>query len=311
MSIHKAWFFVLVLASSLSPIHVLANGSSLHGGSAVVCRNPSGGVIEAQLLDIAEARYMGWKLKDANTPVEVLLTEARIQMERIDRVFAVRTDSLINSFRRKFYFLPSSSLEPVYDVGPVRTELRPDCGIEQLGTFHDGMVLISREIFDRLDNLNQAAFLIHEAVYHIHRGTDDAMPYSSTARELTGMLFSKGFSLGEYRTLMGVIGGRRTDTGYYRPEFVESDSSGCKLHVGLLDVWQQGDPYVELRWFQDEQISRTCERANSRDHLRLDTRTGHFIGHDRGLRLQFVSETIVILTVQGYSPQRYVLASSN
>ena len=71
-------------------------------------------------------------------------------------------------------FLRSVTLTPTLDSYEVA--LPSDCGLEQIVRYEDtsywnGSVLINADLFDRLDTLNQAALISHEALYKMASGS--------------------------------------------------------------------------------------------------------------------------------------------
>lgn len=144
-------------------------GEKGNGGYAIVCRDNTGHITSAELLDIYEGRvlYKRSYAVDMNSTEELMeLAKTRIGeygsfLNKLNKELSLINQNLI--------FIPNGNeLEPTDDAFPPIK--KKGCQFEQLANYTNlGEVLVSQEIFDHLDNVNKAALFIHEAVYAIRR----------------------------------------------------------------------------------------------------------------------------------------------
>lgn len=160
----KAWGLFLLMMSSLA-----FAGDKGNGGYSIVCRDNEGPITSAELLDIYEGRI----LYKRNFAVDQNSVEDLVQVakERLKEwgLFADKLQKEIDLIEKNMVFIPEGNeLEPTDDAFPAIK--KKGCKFEQLVNYTDeGEVYISKEIFDKLDNVNKAAMFIHEAVYSIRR----------------------------------------------------------------------------------------------------------------------------------------------
>lgn len=180
------------------------------GGRAVVCRDSSGKITSAELLDLYEAREVFGYVLRVSAPTE----EAELQTTAAEyrRYFGYDlkeqvgpnlsagplsvedvAESLRKEFettRQKFRFIQlPNRLQQVPDSHePVATD---GCQAEQLAIYYlDQLILVQKEIYEHLDPMNKLALLIHEQEYKDKRkvGATD----SRRVRRTVGELFSVG-----------------------------------------------------------------------------------------------------------------------
>ncbi len=160
----KAWGLVFLMMSSLA-----IAGDKGNGGYSIVCRDADNKITSAELLDIYEGRilYKRSYAVDLNT-VEDLIEVAKSRLTQWE-LFSKKLQREIDVIEQNAIYIPEGNeLEPTDDAFPPIK--KTGCKFEQLANYtNSGEVLISQEIFDKLDNVNKAAMFVHEAVYSIRR----------------------------------------------------------------------------------------------------------------------------------------------
>jgi hypothetical protein len=175
------------------PVAAASGGFSDGGGNAVVCRNIDSSIRSAELLDFYEGRiqYGLQILNQPGKPALQIAQEVALNMSNgsqgIDysdvstvvinnilygAMYLHRSPKrdIISKFTKvtaeNMRLLPSgTSLQPLPDSHHI---IVPNgCAVEQLAVFKDKTeeVFVVGDIWDQLDNTNQAALLVHEALY--------------------------------------------------------------------------------------------------------------------------------------------------
>lgn len=158
-----------MLAGLLFCLRALAAGEKGNGGYSIVCRDSNSLIASAELLDVYEGRLLYKKSYsvDLNTVEELV----KIAQDRVRKyvLFASKLNKEIDLIEKNLVFIPEGhELESTEDAFPVIK--KKGCEFEQLANYTEaGEVLVSQEIFDRIDNLNKAALILHEAIYSIRR----------------------------------------------------------------------------------------------------------------------------------------------
>ena len=143
-----------------------------NGGDVVVCRDHGGQIVSLEVLDLYEARTLRGIVSDLGDPTEAwegkatrLLGElARVDTDRsagyIRRVRGITADSL---------FLPGVELRDISDS--MHIAIPAGCAIvqaviqKQKRFPEDKTFTFSKDIWDRLDESNRAALVMHEVIY--------------------------------------------------------------------------------------------------------------------------------------------------
>ncbi|MBC7372184.1 MAG: hypothetical protein H7326_11495 [Bdellovibrionaceae bacterium] len=156
------------------------------GGKAVVCRNADGIISSARTLDL----YEGEVLYNLKTPPDVKLTVP----EKIQRALAIipnNSRGTVQYYARQVWtnmrIVDNVVLQPVDDALVVA--LPKGCLAEQLANYYnDTLVLINGEIWNALSSTEQAALVLHEAVYASERllGSTNSL----RSRHVVASLFS-------------------------------------------------------------------------------------------------------------------------
>lgn len=188
----RAAAFVLILLCAGGAGRLANAGAwSSGGGSAVVCRAPDQSILSAEVLDIFEARsvYGQNLITHESMAIDDIL---KVVQERLQTIGEdpEGVASVIPKIHANMTVLPEGvKLEPIHDAKPVA--LPKGCKLEQLAAYIDPTrkVAVDREVWEKLDNLNKAALIVHEGIYQLTRKEGDTD--SRRARKLTGYLFSE------------------------------------------------------------------------------------------------------------------------
>ncbi len=188
---------VAVISLSFAPASVhAAEGGLTHGGTAVVCRYPTGGIATAEVLDLFEAREL---LRLQPIVVNDVATERNSLLADLDSRFVGKSlypaylRDTLNTLHPRFKLLaPHVRIELIPDVFPKISQ--KGCAIEQLASFQDGGdILLDSEIFGALSPLNRLALELHESVYSLDRKWASAAD-SVFSRKLVGLLIANQWS---------------------------------------------------------------------------------------------------------------------
>lgn len=178
-------FLILVLMASSTAYA----GNSGGGGKGVVCRNPDGSVKSVEILDLWEGRELhneipimvtGDLATDVLMGLNHLKTSWPLSIQETDgpegKVTCDGQDCVIKELQQyaqpflaatdpRLVRLRGVKLEPTNDA--VESVEPRDCGIEQIVNYQPtgGQVMIDQDLYDKMDALNKAALIVHEAYY--------------------------------------------------------------------------------------------------------------------------------------------------
>jgi hypothetical protein len=196
---------ILLVMILLGQFSVARSGQEKGGGKGIVCRGSQNEIKSIELLDIFEARLRGQNPIFNSDTVEKELSEI---LERTKYIFS-REDKWVmdaltfsfSSFRECGYgTLHCGFIERIRGVELPETQdsfegplsLPPDCKLEQIAVYDhpaDQHWTINMDLVDKMDKLNQAAFILHESLYsllHSWEGEKNSL----RVRRLVGMLMS-------------------------------------------------------------------------------------------------------------------------
>jgi hypothetical protein len=144
-------------------------GDKGNGGYSIVCRDNGGPIVSAELLDIYEGKVL-YKKKygssDADPSQIIQSVVAKVNNYSIFQAKLVKELALLE--KNKIFIPVGNELEPTDDAFPPIK--KKGCEFEQVANYTSlGELLISEEIYERFDNANKAALMIHEAIYAIRR----------------------------------------------------------------------------------------------------------------------------------------------
>lgn len=159
----KTTLLALILAlGSLSHAGVISGG----GGKSVVCRNPAGAITSAKTLDLYEGQVL-YNLNIANSeaPVAEQIQKALATIPEMSRSLI---PIYIDIVQKNMQIVHNMDLQPIDDALVVAVP--HGCAAEQLANyFDDKHILVSGDIWDALSKTDQAALVLHEAVYATER----------------------------------------------------------------------------------------------------------------------------------------------
>jgi hypothetical protein len=180
-------FIFLITSTSL----VFAGGMEGGGGKSVVCRDPQGKIIKAELLDLFEGRTQ-YQLKYTESSVpwkeqaQNILTNSGLPSQ-----ISFPPHEIIDWFQNASEQLVIVSneviLKPTDDSYEV---IAPKgCNVEQVANYqNDHTILIAGEIWNEFSETQKAALIIHEATYRYLRDYKEAN--SIRARHFTAFVVS-------------------------------------------------------------------------------------------------------------------------
>ncbi len=167
-------------------------GEKGNGGYSIVCRDQSGKIISAELLDIFEGKtrlnkeYTRYNLR---SDIAIKLISLKLKHHpKFQRRFLAELEHTRHSTT---FVSGDAKLENSEDVFPVFGN--QECNYEQVANYSDrGHLKINAEIFNAFDDLNKTALLVHEAFYFIYREhrKNIAKLNSNASRKLTALLMA-------------------------------------------------------------------------------------------------------------------------
>jgi hypothetical protein len=185
-----------------SPEGALAGDGVGNGGVSVVCRYPNGRIKSAELLDLFEAKLPPYNLSysSASTDIETRLELVQLKMVS-NQKFLLDFQSELPKVRTKILPMPRDvGIEPTNDAFPMIH--KKGCKFEQVANYaEDGNIYLDQEIFDAMDELNQAALYAHETIYSIAR-TNVGELSSKRSRQLTAQVLASNGTTEVIRGLM-------------------------------------------------------------------------------------------------------------
>jgi len=209
----KVLFLVFIsLVTVVRAPKAWSEGTSVgNGGVTVVCRNLKGTILSVQLLDLFEGENLKPKLlyskKSFSSDEFIRIAEDR--MKSNPTFLKVFQAELMNVRSNVVELNKLVGLQPTNDAFPVIN--KKGCKFEQLANYRDqeNTIYLDREISDQLDQLNKAAFYVHEVSYSLsRRHAKDTN--SIRARKLTMHLLADNGTLSEIESLMSQILGQKT-----------------------------------------------------------------------------------------------------
>jgi hypothetical protein len=185
---------LLIMGTLLFSMNSFAGNEKGNGGGVHFC-----GVEERlELYDIyeAQARY-GYKIVDKKLSVENTLQFAVDKISKNNSFIGRKVKEQIDYLKNSHMIVRAKvKLTPIGDANILLTD--EGCSYKQLANWDEvsGNLIIKKEYFDQMDNLNKAAFLIHETLYKVGRDlnlleqAEDGSTTSDTVRMIVGEIFS-------------------------------------------------------------------------------------------------------------------------
>lgn len=188
-------FNLFLLMSSLVAGPTFAGPETSGGGAAAICRNANREITFVEMEDLYEGKIRyGLSYPESNEQPnsQILNAIAKIK-DPFNRAAVTEAAALIV---QSMEFLPLGvGLAPTTDLGNEFGVVVPNgCYVEPVGFYEsDGRLKISREVYEKLDSRNRAAFVLHEALYKLARDTVGELN-SANARRATATLFATNIS---------------------------------------------------------------------------------------------------------------------
>ena len=194
------------------------------GGKGVVCRNPDGSIKSVELLDLWEAREIYQRtIPISGRPIAEQVANA-IQALKYSiyypgtvadssgaifptsNFFAQSLQKVADQFLNNAPFVIRKHRTTLTDVPDSFESARPsDCKVEQLVNFMDTptdpIILVNQDLVDQMDFINQAALLVHEALY-THLRANYREVNSIRVRRAVGFVFA-GNAFTSLETVVG------------------------------------------------------------------------------------------------------------
>jgi hypothetical protein len=184
--------------------HAQAGVDSSGGGSAVVCRNASNGIIvSAELLDLYEAKnLLGLTINAIETPyleqalrVTQIIGKGNAFDGAIEHVLSDSVQKIQSSMR---ILPPGVGLTPIHDFQSII--LPKNCSIIQLARYElNETVTVDGDIWNALNNTNRAALLVHEALYRLTRSLGE------TTSDGTRIAVGKAFAGVQFESVLAGV----------------------------------------------------------------------------------------------------------
>lgn len=165
------------------------------GGASVVCRDSNKQIISAELLDLYEGKIRyNFRIEKSNVnpKQQILNALARVAQHEI---FVDQLKKVIIDTTRRIQFLPEGLvIAPPNDLGNDFGVVIPDgCALEAVGYYEsNGVLKVSKTLYNRLTNTDKAAFILHEAIYRIQR--TGQVQNSAWSRHMTSQLFARNLT---------------------------------------------------------------------------------------------------------------------
>lgn len=165
------------------------------GGTSVVCRDSSGNIKSAELLDLFEAKIrFGLTVSKSDDNPRDQIARAISWLNQGDAFASASLKESVAEIVSKFQFLPAGiGIRVGEDLGSDYAVLVPDgCALENVGYYEaDGSLKVAPGIYSAFSMTDRAAFVLHEAVYRLARETSGFRD-SALSRRLVGQLFASG-----------------------------------------------------------------------------------------------------------------------
>lgn len=157
-------YFILGVLISLSSFAGREGG----GGAGVVCKNKQGQISSVKLLDLYEAELSDGKLiPRSNLAVTHQISQV---LKKTDKYFRYDLNEQIQDM--KINYLPENVTQrQPYDLGDGPVVIEDNCSVEWIAFYKDSsdVLQVVTKYYKKMSPTDQAALVIHEAVYKIRR----------------------------------------------------------------------------------------------------------------------------------------------
>jgi len=235
-----------------------AGPSTSGGGIGVLCKTST--QQRLMLLDLFEANITGQDLIQSTGSLEVDYAAALANLRKLggDHRPVDQTDlEQLNEMLKKYSEFVSYNLMPTNDAGTT-VQLPTNCHYEQIAVYKDGenKLLINRTLWNQLDTANQAALIMHEALFHMQRGA--FYVDSSQTRKMVGELFFLGGP-----TIKGVYDGLIKGKGL----LCFAGDTGTNNSISF--VWQGNEIHLLTLAGESRYVKTTLKTLVSVDDVKL------------------------------------------
>lgn len=163
-----------------------AGTGSSGGGASILCKN------SVELYDLYEAKIRknyNYSVAQSYKDTEKLVSDTLAKIPSYSQQTFLK--KIYSDIKSRIQMLPTGVLiNAPSDLGnQVGIVVPSGCSLQATGYFEsNGTLLVSSDLYGKMDVLNQAAFLLHETIYYAARITSNAQD-SYTTRFLTSTLF--------------------------------------------------------------------------------------------------------------------------
>tara|TARA_B110001454_G_scaffold124375_1_gene116072 strand:- start:49522 stop:50529 length:1008 start_codon:yes stop_codon:yes gene_type:complete len=176
---------LILVLGALSKANAASGAISGGGGTGVVCRDKLGAITSAKTLDLYEGTVL------YNLPIQYSSDSVDDQVRKALDVMPPQTRGLVEAYAygvsQNMQIVRGVTLQPINDA--LIVAVPSGCKAEQIANyFSDKHILINGDIWDALAKTDQAALMLHEAVYRVARML--GATNSQRSRHVVASLFS-------------------------------------------------------------------------------------------------------------------------
>lgn len=165
--------FIILAVSFLLPLAANATREVGNGGTGVYCKNEKDPKKRVQLFDLYEGSVL----------LKIVPLESPLEFKDYALGFSAYLDNMIGgptSFHDRIQYIINSIQFVEAGQGLVSTDdldnfIYPkNCDLVQILNYKDGRVWVDGDYWNQLSNINQAAAILHEAIYAYAREQDES-----------------------------------------------------------------------------------------------------------------------------------------
>lgn len=186
--------FIFLFSNSFAALpdeNVQDGADSSGGGVAVVCKNSDDSIKSVEMLDLYEGRIVySLNIQQQGTDYQGNVAAVSEKLKVIFKDLKLKKDpaSLILKAQKDMKLIQGEvSIAPVNDANFII--IPNDCDLTQIAYYkNNSILLVNANLWDKMDDLNKAALIVHEAVYLHERELGDRK--SRYSRKVVAHLFS-------------------------------------------------------------------------------------------------------------------------
>lgn len=244
----KALLIGLLFLTANAHARIHFRGPSTGGGGFIVfCPATPYTAVSVELVDLYEARsVLGFTLARASGDVAADYIDAVHRIHQYQGESGPTNDRLRENLRRFFeatdFIDDVSKLPPADDLG-IRPSIPPQCMFRQIAYFDDvtQRITIVKELWDKMDSLNQAALVQHEVSYRTFRQLSDFT--SRYSRRMVAHAYAVRGPISLHEGL-DRTSQKFTTEGQNLTEFYATPQSGIREMVRLQFTFLEGRPLL-------------------------------------------------------------------